>query len=366
MTTPSRRFARLPVALLATLSLCACTSSPGLAPAPWGSRLIVTTRGDSRLEVIDPASGATLERLETGQLPAALAVSPDGGLAVVANGGNEEHPGTTLSVFDLALGSLVHTVELEPYTRPGRMAFTGRDGALLVVAEHEDALIEVDPLEGSVMRVLPCGGQGPNDLAITPDGGLAFVANVASQTLGVIGLDTGTVLASLPLGDAPTGVAIAPDGGEVWVALPGRPQIARFSVRSLERLPAVPCAEQPYRLRFVHSGRWVLVTYPTRGQVGVIGAYTHHENWRFPSTSEAGRRTLESDEVQSGWPTEIALDDQGRHAFVINFRAALVTVLDLEELVVKGRIPTGPQPTGVAWSSSGGGRSKTPKPMPGE
>jgi DNA-binding beta-propeller fold protein YncE len=340
--SPARRAGTRLATLAAGLALAACASGPRLAPSPKGSRLVVATRADSRLAVIDPTDGALEARLETGPLPAALAIGPEGRLAVVADGGNAEQPGSTLTVFDLPRGERVRTIDLAPHGPPGRLAFTGRGAALLVALATEDLLLEVDASDGRVLRELPAGGDGPVDVAVTPDGALAFVANEGDRTLGVVALDTGTVLDRLALGEAPTSVAIAPDGSEVWVSVPARRHIARFAARSLERLPAITVVDPPLRLAFVANGRWVVASYPTLGEVGVLGAHTHQQLVRLATAAGANRAAR--------WPTEIAVDDRSKYAFVIDYRAMRLTVIDVEGLKLAGSIPTGPQPIAVGWS----------------
>jgi YVTN family beta-propeller protein len=53
-------------------------------------------------------------------------------------------------------------------------------------------------------------GATPVEVAITPDGAFAYVANKDSNTVSVIDTATNTVVATVPVGSAPIGVAITP------------------------------------------------------------------------------------------------------------------------------------------------------------
>ena len=62
-------------------------------------------------------------------------------------------------------------------------------------------------------------GNGPNNVAITPDGSLAYTTNFALfGTVTVTNTSTNTVTATIPVGRYPTGVAITPDGTTAYVA----------------------------------------------------------------------------------------------------------------------------------------------------
>ena len=62
-------------------------------------------------------------------------------------------------------------------------------------------------------------GNGSNNVAITPDGSLAYTTNFALYgTVTVTNTSTNTVTATIPLGRYPTGVAITPDGTTAYVA----------------------------------------------------------------------------------------------------------------------------------------------------
>ncbi|MCZ8517314.1 beta-propeller fold lactonase family protein [Paenibacillus filicis] len=101
--------------------------------------------------------------LPAGSGPSAIAITPDGSRAYVANFGND-----TVSVINTETNTVMATV------------------------------------------TLPAGSQ-PTAIAITPDGSRAYVANFgnAANTVSVINTASNTVIATLP-GFRPTFIAITP------------------------------------------------------------------------------------------------------------------------------------------------------------
>ena len=68
------------------------------------------------------------------------------------------------------------------------------------------------------LATIPVGAT-PFGVAVAPDGGHVYVANLGSNTVSVIDANTGSVVRNpITFGLAPFGVAVAPDGSHVYVA----------------------------------------------------------------------------------------------------------------------------------------------------
>jgi YVTN family beta-propeller protein len=75
-------------------------------------------------------------------------------------------------------------------------------------------------------------GLGPLDIAITPDGSQACVANSTSNTASIIDLNTEDAV-SVPVGNDPRAVAITPDGSKACVANIGNGTVSIIDLTSL-------------------------------------------------------------------------------------------------------------------------------------
>ena len=60
-------------------------------------------------------------------------------------------------------------------------------------------------------------GDGPQGIAITPDGKTAYVANYRAGTVTPIQIATNKALPAITVGNAPQTIAITPDGKTVYV-----------------------------------------------------------------------------------------------------------------------------------------------------
>ena len=81
---------------------------PAMATA---ETLTVLNKAEATASLIDLDSGAVLVTLPTGNGPHEAATSPDGTLVIAANYGTRGKPGNTLTLIDVAKGSVVKTFD---------------------------------------------------------------------------------------------------------------------------------------------------------------------------------------------------------------------------------------------------------------
>ena len=118
--------------------------------------------GSNSVSVIDTHSNIVVATVSVGNIPAGVAITPNGAFAYVAN-----YSSNTLSVIDTASNTVVATV--------------------------------------------PIGdGNNPLQVAITPDGTSVYVTNESSNTVSVVSTASNTVVATVPVGISPFGVASLP------------------------------------------------------------------------------------------------------------------------------------------------------------
>ena len=144
-----------------------------LAWSPDGLRVYVTDAKQGVLRVLDVAHRKLGAAIKVGRGPGGVAVTPDGRKAYVANSGKD---------FEDADGPLA----------PGSISV-------------------VDLRVGKTIATL-AAGQGPNGVAITPDGAHAYVVNQKSGSVTVVDTRSDKVVATIKVGEGPelTGVFIGP------------------------------------------------------------------------------------------------------------------------------------------------------------
>jgi len=337
--------------LLATLLLASCNSSR-VASAPPGSYLIVLDKTDATLRMIEPNSGHVRDMVATGVGPHEGAAAPDGTLVVVCDYGDRT-PGHTLTVFDPFARHVVSTIDLSPHTRPHGLAFLDQRSTVIVTSETSKALLVVDLRAGKVTRVIPSEAETTHMLALTPDHRRVFTANIRSNSVSAIDLASGKVLQVIETGSQPEAIAVSPDGNEVWVGHNQDNKIVVLDAHTLEKKGEFPCGDMPIRIGFVPNGELALVSCAKSGELAVIDARSRTERKRItltaPSVPPAQPGQAAAEPGASSLPIGVLCDHDGRFAYVACNAIDQIAVIDLETLEVKGFIPTGKQPDGMAW-----------------
>ncbi|MGT2532360.1 YncE family protein [Streptomyces nojiriensis] len=88
-----------------------------------------------------------------------------------------------------------------------------RPGVLVYIADlHSDTVSVVDGGTGRVVGSIPVG-DGPDSVAVSPDGSRVYVTNSAADTVSVIDARTRKVVDTVTVGDEPSRVTVSPTAG---------------------------------------------------------------------------------------------------------------------------------------------------------
>ena len=175
----------------------------------------VTDPGNGVVSVIDAAANVVLGTIAVGDSPSQVTVTEDGSLAYVANTGSD-----SISVIDTTANRVVATVSVA--AGPSAVAVTPDGGEVYVLAGGGVLQVLDAALIGGTSEavIATLSSFSPltrlhTSIAILPDG--ARVYAVSAGLLQVIETATHTVQTSLFVGDSPSRVALSPDGGRAYV-----------------------------------------------------------------------------------------------------------------------------------------------------
>jgi len=176
---------------------------------------------DNKLHVIDlEGTPRRLATIEVGQQPSGLDVSPDGRLLLIANRAQN-----SLSVLGIEGKSVTMREAVEIGVPTAAVEFTP-DGRRALVVQQQNNKIGILHVEEGKVTYDPQAdinvGILPYNVAISPRGNLALVANSGvtggndghADTVSVIDLAAhpARVIDNVSVGDGPEGLAISPDG----------------------------------------------------------------------------------------------------------------------------------------------------------
>ncbi len=323
------------------------------AATPREGVIIVASKSGNDVYFIERKSGNTLAILPTGLEPHEVEVSDDGYTAVVANYGDRENPGNTLSVYNVASGALVKTIDLGVHARPHGMYWMAGTTQLLVTAEATQSLLVVDVSVGEVLQVLSTEENVSHMVAATPDLSRAFVPSIRTGNVAVFDLASGELIDHVYSGEGAEGIDVSPDGSEVWVTNRADNTITIIDAQSLEVLEQIPCEDFPIRAKFTPDGSLFLVSNARSGTIAVFDARqrTLLEQIKLtpPVPADTDAERYFADFEGTSVPIGLVVPDN-RFAYVANTRSDVVSVIDLKKMEIVSHFDAGREPDGINFS----------------
>jgi YVTN family beta-propeller protein len=238
--------------------------------------------------LIDTGSHAVVARVTVGMHPAHVVLSPDGRIAYVTNGGDN-----TVSVIDASTQRRVSTIAV---------------------------------------------GKFPHGIRVSPDGKQAYVANLKGGTVSVIDTASQKEVAQIPVGKGPAQVGFTPDGRLAFVSLSEENAVAVIDPVTRTILRRIAVGAVPIQLFATPDSTTLLVANQgTRKRPGKTLSMIDLGSFKVTKTVDTGSGTH-----------GVAIDRDGRYAYITNTYAGSLSVLDIGKRSVVATVPVGKGPNGVS------------------
>jgi YVTN family beta-propeller protein len=343
--------------------ICLCLSGLLYGQSKSSASLLVLSKQDHSLSIVDAASLRVVAKVPVGNDPHEVVASDDGATAYVSNYGFGAY--NTLTVVDLMAEKLLRTVDLGPLRGPHGLTFV--EGKTWFTAEAAKAIARYDPATHKVDWILGTGQNRTHMIYVSKDGQRIVTTNVNSGTVSIIDQEPvpmpgpppgargsqdvhrtppppGGPGGNMPrtdwnetvvrVGRGSEGFDVSPDGKEIWVAnaQDGTLSVIDFHEKKVVQTLAVNVAGAN-RLKFTRDGKRVLVS--SGPELVVLDASTRKVVKRIPIGHGSGGVLVQPD---------------GARAFVACGPDNYVAVIDLKSLTVTGHIQAGGGPDGLAWA----------------
>jgi YVTN family beta-propeller protein len=336
-----------------------------LAIPASAASLLVLSKADHTLSVVDPATRHVMARYPSGPDPHEVIASADGRIAYISNYGGGAY--NTISVVDLVNKKPLLAIDLGPLRGPHGLFFQG--GKLWFTAEGAKAVGSFNPATQKIDWILGTGQDRTHMIFVSPDLKRIVTTNVSSHTVTIAdkimvrgfggpppggpgpgGAPPGgpggpppqgpprpdwqeTVV---PVGAGSEGFDISPGGAQIWVANSQDGTISIVDATAKKVIQTLEAdVKSANRLKFTLDGKRVLVSSLGGPDLAVFDAATGQSVKRIPIGRGAAGIQIEPD---------------GSRAYVACTPDDYVAVVDLSSLSVIGRIEAGGQPDGLAWT----------------
>ena len=318
-------------------------------------RLLVLSKADQMLAIVDPTTLKVIGRVPSGPDPHEVAASADGRTAYISNYGAGKGGFNTLTVADLVKLTSRPPVDLGPLRGPHGMASAG--GKIYFTAEVAKVIGRVDPATNKVDWAVGTGRDISHMVVVSNDLQRIYTVDVQSATASIIerakgrggrfapAPDDDWTVTSVVVGDASEnfeGFDVSPDGRELWTASPrGKIAIVDPVGKKLLQTIDAPGVSGANRLKFTPDGTRVLISRLSApagsapGNIVVYDARTRNEIKRIDAGGGVGGLLMQPD---------------GGRAFGSSRTG--VVVIDLRTLETVGRIDAGGNPDGLAWAKT--------------
>jgi YVTN family beta-propeller protein len=299
-------------------------------------RLLILSKNEQLLSIVDPATLKILAQIPTGPDPHEIVASDDGSRAYISNYGGGAY--NTLTAIDLVNRKSLGTIDLGALRGPHGLHFVG--GKVWFTAEAAKVIGSYDPSTSKIDLILGSGQDGTHMVYAFADQSRAISTNVGSASVTIFEKRSGPrqnwVATTLPAGRRVEGFDVSPDGKTIWAANAQDGTITMIDIASKTVANFDANVEGANRLKFTPDGRQVLVATLGAPDLRIIRASDHIEVKRIPvGTGAAG----------------IQIQPDGARAYIACSPDNYVAVVDLKSMQVVGRIEAGKNPDGLAWAS---------------
>ena len=322
-----------------------------LVPVAHGATLAVANKAEATVSLIDLGSGDVVATLATGEGPHEIGISPDGRFALVTNYGTRDRGGNSLTLIDIRAAGVVKTIDLGEYGRPHGVEWLDDESAAVTV-ESSKALIVVDVGREKVTQSIGTDQEISHMVALDPERGRAYTANIGSGSVTVLDLGKGTRETNITTGDGAEGIAISASGEHIWVTNRGADTITILDADTLETAGEIGSEGFPIRATATPKGQ-VLVTRARAGDLAIYDAATFEELRvvTFDLGSMDVEERLFGDRFgDSSVPIGVIADDEGEVAWVAHANADVITEIDLATGEIIRMLRAGKEPDGMGFS----------------
>ena len=234
---------------------------------PRGDLMLVSSKDQPKVFLLDARSGKQLASFEIGPTPQGVAISPDGrwGLAVSAGNG-------TVAVIDLWARKLVASIAVGKV--PHNARFTADGKFAYVTLQGGTGVAMVDMRTRKKIREIPVPGiRGPHNLDLSADGKTLWVRDLVGH-VAAVDIASGKELAVIPVGLGHAGIDVIPGGRYVFTGAIADHVVDVIDPTTFKIVKRIDVGQGPHGVRASRDGRWVYAAVSGTDKVAVIDVRT--------------------------------------------------------------------------------------------
>lgn len=204
-------------------------------------KLFIASEDTGSVVVVDPASGAAVATVKTGDEPEGVNVSPDGKFVYVTSEAHHE-----VTIIDAAALKTVATLEVGE--RPRNTAFSADGKRAYVTGENDASITVIDTASHSIVNTVKLADKTirPMDMALPGDGKKLFISGGRAAKVAVVDAASLSLTTTIPVGQRPWGMAASPDGKRLYTANGPSNDVSVIDTETLKVVATVKAGTRPW------------------------------------------------------------------------------------------------------------------------
>ncbi len=259
----------------------------GIGITDDGKKLIVATRENQSIAVIDPETGEVMQQIEVGKNPEFVRVR--GQYAFIssepsAKGGPPPKPGSKeaeeedddddktparIAVVDLEKGEKIRDIVGGPETEG--IEFSA-DGTEIIITNEADDTVTVHNIEsGELVKTIHTEEYGPRPrgIKISPDG-QTYLATLEYGNKFMVLDSEYNLVRTVDTGKVPYGIAYDSAGERIYVATNKEQELQVFDAKTYEKIKGIPTGKRCWHFSFTPDEKNILLACGKSDAVFVI------------------------------------------------------------------------------------------------
>lgn len=308
--------------------------------------LYVVNKVSKSVVIFDLLEGKQIKELPIKIEPHEATVLTNPKRVIVTNYGTPDVEGKSITVINADTNSIEKTITLNESLRPHGIITMPQPNKVGIVTDVGNHLLVANIETGIVEKQISTQQHFSHLLVHHPFKPLIYVTNIESGSVSVVNVELDTVIKIIPCSNKAEGIDITPDGSEIWVTNIKDNFISVINTETYEITDRIDTGKEPLRLKFSIDGKQCLVSNSTEGTVSVYDTKTKNQ---IASVIIPGNKNI-LDKVlyHKPRPVGILMHQNGMYAFVSNFTAGRVEVIDMSNFTIVSSIKVGNMPDGLA------------------
>ncbi len=257
----------------------------GLGITDDGTKLIVATRENESISVIDTATGEVLDQIKVGKNPEFVRVN--GNFVFISSepsaiGGPPPKPGSKeaeeddddkiparIAIVDLAKGEKIKDIVGGPETEGIEFSADGKE---IVITNEADNTVTVHNIEsGELVKTIHTHeyGDRPRGIKLSPDGQTFLATLEYGNKFMVIDKDY-NVVRTVDTGKVPYGISFDATGEHIYVAANKEKALQVFDATTYEKIKDIPTGNRCWHFSFTPDDKQLLLACGKSDAVFVI------------------------------------------------------------------------------------------------